>query len=83
MRATTTSSNIKTSSPVNLNKCLWLFEITHVPNDIAKAKKISRRGQASLSIEELIAVKPLCWRSDHFRAAIDSPSKNCPLTFQT
>jgi hypothetical protein len=52
MRATTTASNIKTNCPVNLNKCLWLFEIIHVPNDMANAKTISRRGQASLSIEE-------------------------------
>ncbi len=43
---------------------------------------IHRRGLASLSIVEPIAVKPLCQRADHFRAAVDSLSKNCPLTFQ-
>ncbi len=42
---------------------------------------IHRRGLA-LSIVEPIAVKPLCFRADHFRAAVNPLSKNCPLTFQ-
>ena len=43
---------------------------------------IHRRGLASLSIVEPIAVKPLCQRADQFRAAVDSLSKSRPLTFQ-
>ncbi len=43
---------------------------------------IHRRGLASLSIVEPIAVKPLCLKADQFRAVFDSPSKYRTLTFR-